>query len=203
MPPPSPEWPYSLEPGFSHAEELRKDGYSEGTVGAVQTFFFRAEVGPWTRERLASLAPVDVVIRLSRERGQAKVYPTVDVLASRSCLLGTKAVDQEHATVAARAREALALLWTTPVQPRSSADRLLRERALKMQNYFTQPFFCAEPYTKRPGVVVSAAEAVRTCREILDGQHDDVPVEAFYFSGGMAEISGNTGRTLAFGPVTL
>ena len=66
MPPPSPEWPYSLEPGFSHAEALRKDGFSEGTVGAVQTFFFRAEDGSWTTQRLAALASVDVVIRLSR-----------------------------------------------------------------------------------------------------------------------------------------
>jgi F-type H+/Na+-transporting ATPase subunit beta len=80
---------------------------------------------------------------------------------------------------------------------------LLLERALKVQNYFTQPFYCAEPYTKRSGAAVSAVEAVRTCKEILDGQHDDVPVEAFYFSGDMAEIKGNTGRTLTFGPVTL
>jgi hypothetical protein len=45
MPPPSPEWPYSLEPV---AEALRKDGFSEGTVGAGQTFFLRAGDGPWT-----------------------------------------------------------------------------------------------------------------------------------------------------------
>jgi F-type H+-transporting ATPase subunit beta len=95
------------------------------------------------------------------------------------------------------------LLWTTPVEPGSRDDQLLRERALRLQNYSTQPFFCAEPYTRRSGVVVSAAEAVRTCRSILDGQHDDVPVESFDFSGGMKEIRGNTGRTLSFGPVTL
>ena len=202
MPPPSSEWPYSLEPGFSHAEELRKEGYSEGTVGAVQTFFLRAEDGPWTTQRLVALAPVDVVIRLSRERGQAKVYPTVDVLASRSRLLEAKAVNAEHAMIAERVRQALSLLWVTADGSKSSDNRLLLERALKVQNYFTQPFFCAEPYSKRSGVAVSATEAVRACQEILDGRHDDVPVEAFYFSGDMAEIRGNTGRTLNFGPVT-
>jgi RNA polymerase sigma factor (sigma-70 family) len=202
MPPPSPQWPHALEPGFSHAEELRKEGYSEGTAGAVQTFFFRAEDGPWTTQRLAALAPVDVIIRLSRERGQAKVYPTVDVLASRSRLLETEAVDGEHATIAERVRRALASLWAKPGEAKSRDDRLLLERALKVQNYFTQPFFCAEPYTQRPGVAVGTAEAVRTCREILDGEHDDVPVTAFYFSGGMAAIRANGGRTLAFGPVT-
>jgi RNA polymerase sigma factor (sigma-70 family) len=203
MPPPSPEWPYSVEPGFSHAEALRKEGYSEGTVGAVQTFFFRAEGGPWTAERLAALAPVDTVIRLSHERGQAKVYPTVDVLASRSRLLEANVVDREHAHITERVRPALASLWATPGGAASRNDRLLLQRALKVQNYFTQPFFCAEPYSNRSGVAVSAAEAVRTCAEILDGRHDDVPIEAFYFSGGMAEIRANGGRELAFGPVTV
>jgi len=210
MPPPSPEWPYSLEtePGFSHAEQLRKEGYSEGTVGAVQTFFLRAEEGPWTTQRLATLAPADVVIRMSRERGQAKIYPTVDVLASRSRLLEMKEADAEHVAIAEQVREALASLWATPSEGKSCDDKscdghVLFERALKVQNYFTQPFFCAEPYTNCSGASVSAAEAVRTCAEILDGRYDDVPVEAFYFSGGMAEIKGNTGRTLTFGPVTL
>jgi F-type H+/Na+-transporting ATPase subunit beta len=46
----------------------------------------------------------------------------------------------------------------------------------------------AEPYTKRPGVFVSRAEALRGCREILDGVHDDLPDEAFYFTGGVDEI---------------
>ena len=207
MPPPSPERPDALEPelGFSHAEQLRKEGYSEGTVGAVQTFFLRAEAGPWTTQRLAALAPADVVIRMSRERGQAKVYPTVDVLASRSRLLEMKVA--EHVAIAERVREAVASLWATPSEGKfcdgkSCDGHVLFERALKVQNYFTQPFFCAEPYTNRSGASVSAAEAVRTCAEILDGRHDDVPVEAFYFSGGMAEIMGNTGRTLTFGPVT-
>ena len=200
MPPPSPEWPYSLEPGFSHAEALRKDGFSEGTVGAVQTFFFRAEDGPWTTQRLAALASVDVVIRLSRERARANVYPPVDVLASRSRLLETKAINGEHLTSSERVRQALALLWTQPGEGKSRDNQLLLERALKVQNYFTQPFFCAEPYTKHSGVMVNTAEAIRTCRQILDG--DDVPVQAFYFSGDIAEIACNVGRTLTFGPVT-
>jgi F-type H+/Na+-transporting ATPase subunit beta len=72
-----------------------------------------------------------------------------------------------------------------------------------VQNYFTQPFFCAEPWTKRSGAAVKATEAVHTCGEILDGKYDDVPVEALYFSGDMTEICGNTGRTLTFGPVQL
>lgn len=75
MPPASPEWPYTSKPGFSYTEELKKGGYSEGTVGAVETFFLRADEGPWTDERLAALAPVDVVLRLSHDRAKARSIP--------------------------------------------------------------------------------------------------------------------------------
>lgn len=201
MPPASAEWPYTLEPGFSYAEELKKEGYSEGTVGAVQTFFLRAEQGPWTSERLAALAPVDVVLRLSRDRAKAKVYPCVDVVASRSRLLDQHTVDDEHAEIAKRVREALAALWSAEDSSSLRADA--RERALKLQNYFTQPFGVAEPYTGRPGATVGAAEALQTCQDILDGKLDDIPTEAFYFSGGLDEIRANIGGTLRFGPVAL
>jgi F0F1-type ATP synthase beta subunit len=108
MPQPSAEiWPQALEPGYSHAEALKKDGYSEGTVGAVQTLFFPAAEGGWVQEELNALAPADTVIRLSLERARAKVYPTVDVLTSRSRLLETKAAGREHVTIANRVRNAL------------------------------------------------------------------------------------------------
>jgi F-type H+/Na+-transporting ATPase subunit beta len=200
MPPASAEWPYTLKPGFSYAEELKREGYSEGSVGAVQTFFLRADEGSWTSERLAALAPVDAVVRLSRDRAKAKVYPSVDVLASRSRLLDQHARN-EHAAIAKRVREALAALWSTEGSPSLRADA--REHALKLQNYFTQPFGVAEPYTGRPGATVGAAEALQTCQDILDGKLDDIPTDAFYFSGGLDEIKGNIGRELKFGPVRL
>ena len=54
--------------------------------------------------------------------------------------------------------------------------------------FFAQPFFVAEAFTTRPGSHVSRAEALRGCREILDGLHDDLPVDAFYFTGGIDDI---------------
>jgi hypothetical protein len=73
--------------GITHAEMRDKEGYSDGTVGAVQTFLFRGEDGPWTSESLSALTGVDVVIRLSTALGQLGIYPTVDPLTSRSRLL--------------------------------------------------------------------------------------------------------------------
>jgi len=198
-PPPSPDYP----PGVTFADELKKEGFSEGNVGAVQTFFLRSDTQPWTKLRLATLDSFDTVIHLSRERANAKVYPTVNVLTSRSRLVETKLVGDDHAAIAESVRRSLSALWATDRGPETGANKLMLERALKLQNYFTQPFFAAEFYTKRPGATVPLAESLRTCRGILDGQYDDLPTEAFYFSGGIAEIRTNIGRTLRVGPVTL
>ena len=124
---------------------------------------------------------MDAVIRLSRDLGQIGIYPTIDPLASRSRLLDGGLVDPEHAAVAARVREALA------------APGALGPRARKLQRFFAQPFYVAEPYTRRPGVTVTRAEALSVCRDILDGVHDDVPEQAFYFTGGLAAIRAQAG----------
>src|SRR5262249_11009979 len=135
-----------LAPDGSLAAEVRQESGNEGTVGPVQTFFFGAEDAPWTRERLEALAAADVVIHLSRERIAAKIYPAVDVLTSRSRLLESKAVGEEHVATAERVRTALAALWADRGGLQSGTDRLMLERALKLQNYFTQPFYIAEPF---------------------------------------------------------
>ena len=186
MPPFSPEWPGSIGLPFSVSGSLKKDGYSEGTVGALQTFFLRGQEEPWTAERLENFAAADVVIHLARDAAKAKIYPAVDLRNSCSRLLETAAVGDEHRAVAAQVRRVLAAaLWNADDRP---GDRLMAERARKLQNYFTQPFFVAEPYTRRPGTHVGFDEALRTCRDILEGRLDDIPVEAFYFAGGIEEI---------------
>jgi RNA polymerase sigma factor (sigma-70 family) len=188
LPPPSPEWPPTLAEDYSHAQALKQDGYSEGTVGAIQTFFFRSEEGPWTAERLAALAPVDTVIHLARDRIKSKIYPGVDVLTSRSRLLETSGTSPEHAAIAGRVRQALTALWASGGFANADTCDVTRARARKLQNFFGQPFFVAEPYTKRPGSYVKLSDALEGCRAILDGEHDDLPVAAFHFEGSVAEI---------------
>ena len=91
---------------------------------------------------------------------------------------------REHLEISARVREALALL--APEAP--AGDDVAVARARKLQRFFAQPFYCAEPYTRRPGVTVGVTDALRGCREILDGVHDSVPEQAFYFTGGIADV---------------
>jgi F-type H+-transporting ATPase subunit beta len=158
-------------------------------VGAVQTFLFRGEDGPWTSDSLATLTGVDVVIRLSTALGELGIYPTIDPLTSRSRLLESPVLGREHVEIADRVRHALTVLASG-----ARADPRTIQRARKLQRFFAQPFFCAEPYTGRPGVTVSVGDALRGCREILDGDHDDIPESAFYFTGGMIEVRSRSPR---------
>ncbi len=177
----------------SITDALQKDGYSDGTVGAIQTFYFRSEDGAWTPERLAGLAPVDVVIRLSADLAGLGIYPTVDPLTSRSRLLEAELVGRDHVLLAARIRDALRVLLM-PGDASTTRDQTLVDRARRLLRFFAQPFYVAEPYTKRPGVTVGLAESLRVCREILDGVYDDVPEDAFYFTGGLDEVLSRAGR---------
>jgi RNA polymerase sigma factor (sigma-70 family) len=175
-------------PTSSMQEMWQKEGYSEGTVGAVQTFYLLREEGPWTVEGLAALTGVDVVIRLSRDQAERRVWPPVDPLTSRSRLFDDPIAPAEHAVLASRVRNTLALLETTPYGYQPAVDDRIITRAEKLRRFLGQPFFSAERYTHRPGALVPLAESLRVCGEILDGVHDDVPTEAFFFTGGIDEI---------------
>jgi RNA polymerase sigma factor (sigma-70 family) len=188
FPPPSEIWPPSLDENYSISAALKQEGYSEGTVGCVQTFFVGGESGPWTAEKLAALAPIDTVIQLSRKMILEKNYPGVDVLTARSRLLDENLIGADHIDLARCVREAIAEWRRAREAADSRVDSVLLERARKLQAFFSQPYYVAEPFTKRPGSHVSRADALRGCREILDGRHDDLPAEAFYFTGSIEEI---------------
>jgi RNA polymerase sigma factor (sigma-70 family) len=188
IPPPSELWPPALDPDWSFSDALKEEGYSEGTVGNVQTFFLTGIKGRWSPETLAPLAPVDTLIHLAREMIVQKNYPGVDVRTTRARLLDENRIDPEDIRLARRSREAILQCRGTQESPDVKVDPVLIERGRKLQAYFSQPFFVAEPYTKRPGCYVSRADALRGCREILDGVHDDLPAEAFYFTGSIDEI---------------
>jgi F0F1-type ATP synthase beta subunit len=178
---------FSFVPGggpMTYREMMDKDGFSDGTVGAVQTFFFRREAGPWTTESLATLDAVDVVIRLSQALAALGIYPPVDPITSRSALFDSPAIGREDREIRDRVREALRLL--EPDAP--AGDDVLIARARRLRRFFAQPFYCAEPYTNRPGVTVSVADALRGCREILDGVNDSLPEDAFYLTGGIDDV---------------
>ena len=70
----------------------------------------------------------------------------------------------------------------------SEEDRLTVSRARKIQKFLSQPFFVAEQFTGSKGKYVPIAETVRGFKEIVEGQHDDIPEQAFYLAGGIDEV---------------
>src|SRR5439155_13402555 len=118
----------------------------------------------------AALAPVDTVVTLARAMILRKNYPGVDVLTTRSRLLDENLIGAAEVDIARRAREAIALRRAAEEKPELAPDPVVLARAHKLQAFFSQPFFVAEPFNKRPGSYVSRTDALRGCREILDGQ---------------------------------
>jgi RNA polymerase sigma factor (sigma-70 family) len=194
MPPFSQAWPASMQDGFSLGGALKQEGYSEGTAGSVQTFFLRGQEEPWTEDRLSALKAADVVIHLSREVAAAKFYPAVDPRTCRSRLVESKLIDDLHLGIVGRVREALAVLPWDNGHPSLAATPIAVARAWKLMGFFTQPFFASERYTRRPGLHVGLHDSIRACEEIIEGRHDDIPLEAFYLGGTMAEIREQAGR---------
>src|SRR3712207_7495200 len=70
----------------------------------------------------------------------------------------------------------------------SDEDKLIVQRARKIERFLSQPFFVAESFTGTPGKYVPVAETVRSFKEIVDGQHDDIPERAFYMKGTIDEV---------------
>jgi RNA polymerase sigma factor (sigma-70 family) len=179
---------FAFVPGAS-AESLRNirdEGFTLG-IGRIHTFFFVAHVPE-------SHAGFDTVIALSRAVASARIYPAVDPLASGSRWLEPAIVGDTHAAVAARVRRCLA--DADALEARADLDVAARAtiaRARRLRLFFAQPFFIAEPYTHQPGSFVRRDDTVAACAAILDGAHDNVPEEAFRFTGGIDEVRGRAG----------
>jgi F-type H+-transporting ATPase subunit beta len=130
--------------------------------------------------------------------GAAGIWPAVDPLASTSRLLAPAIVGQEHWEVAQRVRELLqraGALESAHPGGVGLSDEQQRDlaRARRVQRFFSQPFFVAEPFTGHSGRSVSRTETVRACRAILEGAYDVLPEEAFLFVGGIEEAVGKVG----------
>jgi F0F1-type ATP synthase beta subunit len=180
---------FTFAPSVTHAglRQAREEGFTLG-MGAVKTFFFVGD-GQANRDTF------DTVIVMSPAVAAMKIWPAIDPLASASRWLVPEVVGDEHVGVATRVRECLE--QAVALQGRDDLDAAAKAivgRARRLQRFFAQPFFVAEPYTKRPGAFVPRAEAIAACTAIVDGVYDDIPEEAFYFTGGIDEVLGRAGR---------
>lgn len=137
-----------------------------------------------------SPSELDGQIVLTRKMADQSLWPAIDRLLSNSRLLRNEVVGFEHVQLALQVREMLrqyADHETSEQQELSDADTHAFRKAQRIQKFFTQPFFVTEAYTDIPGEYVTIEETVRGFKELIAGQYNSLPEQAFYFVGGIEE----------------
>ena len=165
----------------------------KGSITSIQAVYVPADdltdPAPAT-----TFAHLDATTVLSRSISSQGIYPAVDPLESTSRILAPEILGEEHYAVARevqrilqRYRELMDIIAIMGMDELSDEDKLLVQRARKIQRFLSQPFHVSEKFTGIPGVYVPLAETVRGFREIIEGKHDDLPESAFLFVGTIDE----------------
>jgi F-type H+-transporting ATPase subunit beta len=162
---------------------------TKGAVTSVQAIYVPADdlTDPAPANTFAHLDATTVLSRAIVEQG---IYPAVDPLDSTSRALQPGIVSEEHYQTATRVQEVLQrykdlqdIIAILGIEELSDEDRLTVSRARKIQRFLSQPNFVAEQFTGTPGQYVKLEDTIRGFQEILDGQHDELPEQAFYMVG--------------------
>jgi F-type H+-transporting ATPase subunit beta len=166
----------------------------EGSVTSVQAIYVPAD--DLTDPAPASVfAHLNATTTLSRSISEKGIYPAVDPLDSTSTILKPDIVGEEHYEVAQRVKEILQrykelqdIIAILGIDELSDDDRITVQRARKVERFLSQPFFVAEQFTGLEGQYVPIQETVRSFREIIDGEHDDIPERAFLLKGTIEQV---------------
>jgi F-type H+-transporting ATPase subunit beta len=145
-----------------------------------------------------TFAHLDATLVLSRQIASLGIYPAVDPLDSSSRLLDPNVIGQEHYEVARgvqgvlqRYTELQDIIAILGMDELSEEDKLVVQRARKIQKYLSQPFTVAEVFTGAPGKYVSLKDTIRGFKGIVAGEYDDLPEQAFYMCGAIEEVMEN------------
>src|SRR5437660_126013 len=162
-----------------------------GSVTSVQAIYVPADdlTDPAPANTFAHLDSTTVLTRTLVEQG---IYPAVDPLDSTSRALQPGIVSEEHYAVATQVQRVLQrykelqdIIAILGIEELSDEDRLTVQRARKIQRFLSQPNFVAEQFTGTPGQYVKREDTIRGFQEILNGQHDELPEQAFYMVGAI------------------
>ena len=167
----------------------------KGSITSVQAVYVPADdltdPAPAT-----TFAHLDATTVLSRSIASQGIYPAVDPLESTSRILSADVLGEEHYRVARevqrilqRYNELLDIIAIMGMDELSDEDKLLVQRARKIQRFLSQPFDVSEKFTGITGKYVPLAETIRGFKEIIEGKHDDLPESAFLFVGTIDEAA--------------
>ncbi len=142
-----------------------------------------------------TFAHLDATLVLSRQIAELGIYPAVDPLDSTSRVLDPLVVGEDHYNIARavqgilqRYKELQDIIAILGMDELSEEDKLDVGRARKIQRFLSQPFTVAETFTGSPGKYVSLKDTLTGFKAIVNGDHDDLPEQAFYMVGGIDEV---------------
>ena len=166
----------------------------KGSITSVQAVYVPADdltdPAPAT-----TFSHLDATTVLNRRISELGIYPAVDPLDSTSRILDPQVLGDDHyntarnvQTVLQRYKDLQDIIAILGIEELSEEDKLIVARARKIQKFLSQPFFVAEVFTGSPGKYVEVEDTVAGFKEILDGNMDDIPEQAFYMVGGLDEV---------------
>ncbi len=166
----------------------------KGSITSVQAIYVPADdltdPAPAT-----TFSHLDGTIVLSRQLTELGIYPAVDPLDSTSRILDPKIVGEEHYKVAREVQEILQrykqlqeIIAILGMDELSEEDKLIVARARKIQRFLSQPFNVAEQFTGTPGKYVPIKETIESFKEVISGNMDEIPEQAFYMVGNLEEV---------------
>ena len=167
---------------------------SKGSITSVQAIYVPADdlTDP---APAASFAHLDATTVLSRAISEKGIYPAVDPLDSTSRILQPGSVGEEHYRTATQVQEVLQrykelqdIIAILGMDELSDDDKVVVQRARKIERFLSQPFHVAEPFTGTPGKYVKLEDTIRSFQEVLSGKHDDLPEQAFYLVGAIEDV---------------
>jgi len=165
----------------------------KGSITSVQAIYVPADdltdPAPAT-----TFAHLDGTIVLSRQLSELGIYPAVDPLDSTSRMLDPRIVGEEHYRVAREVQRILQrykqlqeIIAILGMDELSEQDKVDVSRARKVQRFLSQPFFVASQFTGLDGKYVSIQDTIKSFDEILSGELDSLPEQAFYLVGSIEE----------------
>jgi len=166
----------------------------KGSITSVQAVYVPADdlTDPAPAAVFSHLDATTVLNRSIAEKG---IYPAVDPLDSSSRMLDPQIIGNDHYTVARDVQAVLQkykdlqdIIAILGMDELSEEDKVVVDRARKIERFLSQPFFVAEVFTGSPGKYVSLEESITGFKGILEGKYDDLPEAAFYMAGGIEEV---------------
>mgnify|MGYP005982510619 CR=1 FL=1 len=166
----------------------------KGSITSVQAVYVPADdltdPAPST-----TFAHLDARVVLDRSIAALGIYPAIDPLSSSSRMLDPAVIGEEHYNIAMKVQETLqkykqlqSIIAILGMDELSEEDKMVVNRARKIRNFMSQPFFVGEKFTGRPGKFVSISDTVKSFKAILDGDVDDIPEVYFMYVGTIDEV---------------